>query len=288
MRYCLLYYGLISLAVTMFSVQFFCNQQYERECKSGLSSSMMFIFGGAVAGLVVLLAVNGFKWEFTPFTLFMASLAAIDGMIFNFCSLKALGKINLSLYSLFSMLGGMVLPFCLGVFFFDEQFTLGKAICLVAVIIALTLSVEKGESKGGLIYYIGVFVFNGLSGVIAKFFQASDLPKTSEAAYSVWTAVMTALFSGVILLCAVRKSPIKLNVKAVVSMAGNGILNRVANFLLLLSLAYLPASVQYPMITGGVMIVSTIIGYFTPNKPKTREWISLALSFAGIMALVLI
>ena len=99
---------------------------------------------------------------------------------------------------------------------------------------------------------------------------------------------MTALFSGVILLFAVRKSPIKLNAKAVVSMAGNGILNRVANFLLLLSLAYLPASVQYPMITGGVMIVSTIIGYFTPNKPKAREWISLALSFAGIMALVLI
>lgn len=279
---------MVMAAVVMFGLQFFCNQQYERECKSGLSSSMMFIFGGAVAGLVVLLAVNGFRWEFTPFTLFMASLAAIDGMVFNFCSLKALGKINLSLYSLFSMLGGMVLPFCLGVFFFDEQFTLGKAICLVAVIIALTLSVEKGESKGGLIYYIGVFVFNGLSGVIAKFFQASDLPKTSEAAYSVWTAVMTALFSGVILLFAVRKSSIKLNAKAVVSMAGNGILNRVANFLLLLSLAYLPASVQYPMITGGVMIVSTIIGYFTPNKPKAREWISLALSFAGIMALVLI
>lgn len=275
-------------AVVMFGLQFFCNQQYERECKSGLSASMMFIFGGAVAGLVVLLAVNGFKWEFTPFTVLMASLAALDGMAFSFCSLKALGKINLSLYSLFSMLGGMVLPFCLGVFFFDEQFTFGKAICLVAVIAALFLSVEKGEGKGGTVYYIGVFVFNGLSGVISKFFQASDLPKTSEAAYSVWTAVMTALISGVILIFVWKKSPLKLNAKALVSMAGNGILNRVANFLLLLSLAYLPASVQYPMITGGVMIVSTLLGYFTTNKPKTREWISLALSFAGIMALVLL
>ncbi len=284
----MLYYAMVMAAVVMFGLQFFCNQQYERECKSGLSASMMFIFGGAVAGLVVLLAVNGFKWEFTPFTVLMASLAALDGMAFSFCSLKALGKINLSLYSLFSMLGGMVLPFCLGVFFFDEQFTFGKAICLVAVIAALFLSVEKGEGKGGTVYYIGVFVFNGLSGVISKFFQASELPKTSEAAYSVWTAVMTALISGVILIFVWKKSPLKLNAKALVSMAGNGILNRVANFLLLLSLAYLPASVQYPMITGGVMIVSTLLGYFTPNKPKTREWISLALSFAGIMALVLI
>lgn len=284
----MLYYAMVMAAVVMFGLQFFCNQQYERECKSGLSASMMFIFGGAVAGLVVLLAVNGFKWEFTPFTVLMASLAALDGMAFSFCSLKALGKINLSLYSLFSMLGGMVLPFCLGVFFFDEQFTFGKAICLVAVIAALFLSVEKGEGKGGTVYYIGVFVFNGLSGVISKFFQASELPKTSEAAYSVWTAVMTALISGVILIFVWKKSPLKLNAKALVSMAGNGILNRVANFLLLLSLAYLPASVQYPMITGGVMIISTLLGYFTPNKPKTREWISLALSFAGIMALVLL
>lgn len=279
---------MVMAAVVMFGLQFFCNQQYERECKSSFTSSMMFIFGGALAGLVVLFIVNGFKWEFTPFTLFMASLAALDGMIFNFCSMKALGKINLSLYSLFSMLGGMVLPFCLGVFFFDEKFTLGKAICLVAVIVALSLSVEKGKSKGGTIYYIGVFVFNGLSGVISKFFQASDFAKTSEAAYSVWTAVVTAVISGVFLLFSFRKSPMKLSLKAVLCMSGNGILNRVANYLLLLSLAFLPASVQYPMITGGVMIVSTLLSYFTPNKPKVKEWISIALSFAGIMAMILI
>lgn len=279
---------MVMTAVVMFGLQFFCNQQYERECKSSLSSSMMFIFGGAVAGLVVLLAVNGFKWEFTPFTVFMASLAALDGMAFSFCSMKALGKINLSLYSLFSMLGGMVLPFCLGVFFFDEKFTLGKVICLVTVAVALSLSVERGTDKGGTVYYIGVFVFNGLSGVIAKLFQSGNYPKTSEAAYSVWTAVVTAVLSGIILLFALRKEKLKLSPKAVLMMSGNGILNRVANFLLLLSLAYLPASVQYPMITGGVMIVSTLLGYFTPNKPKAREWISLALSFAGIMALVLL
>lgn len=279
---------MVMAAVVMFGLQFFCNQQYERECKSSFTSSMMFIFGGALAGLVVLLAVNGMKWEFTPFTVIMAALAALDGMAFSFCSMKALGKINLSLYSLFSMLGGMVLPFCLGVFFFDEKFTPGKAICLVLVIIALTLSVEKGKSKGGTIYYIGVFVFNGLSGVISKFFQASDFAKTSEAAYSVWTAVVTALISGIALLISFRQSPMKLSLKAVFWMSGNGILNRVANFLLLLSLAYLPASVQYPMITGGVMIVSSLLGYFTPNKPKLKEWISVALSFAGIMAMVLL
>ena len=152
---------------------------------------------------------------------------------------------------------------------------------IAAIIIVLILALA-----GGTVYYIGVFVFNGLSGVISKFFQASDFEKTSEAAYSVWTAVLTALISGVILLFTFRKSPIKLNAKAVLSMAGNGVLNRVANYLLLLSLAFLPASVQYPMITGGVMIVSTLLSYFTPNKPRKRELITVALSFIGILFLV--
>ena len=68
-------------------------------------------------------------------------------------------------------------------------------------------------------------------------------------------------------------------------MAGNGVLNRVANYLLLLSLAFLPASVQYPMITGGVMIVSTLICFFGKNKPTKKELLSLLFAFAGMLAL---
>ena len=52
--------------------------------------------------------------------------------------------------------------------------------------------------------------------------------------------------------------------------------------------AVLPASVQYPFVTGGVMIVSTIISAITGKAPSKRELLALTLSFLGIMALVLI
>ena len=71
-------------------------------------------------------------------------------------------------------------------------------------------------------------------------------------------------------------------------MLGYGILNKIGNFLLLIALAHLPASVQYPMVTGGVMICSTVICFFTRQKPGKREIASLALSFIGILALVLL
>ena len=42
------------------------------------------------------------------------------------------------------------------------------------------------------------------------------------------------------------------------------------------------------MIIGGVMVISTLLCLATPNKPKRNDWIAVALSFAGVLALVLI
>ena len=67
--------------------------------------------------------------------------------------------------------------------------------------------------------------------------------------------------------------------------ASAGIINRLANFLLLIALVHVEASVQYPLITGGVMIVSTIISYFGKSKPTKRELASVALAFFGMLAL---
>ena len=68
----------------------------------------------------------------------------------------------------------------------------------------------------------------------------------------------------------------------------NGITNRVANFLLVIALAHVDASVQYPMVTGGVMIVSTLICFFGKNKPSKKEMLSVILAFVGMLALFVI
>ncbi|MBR2432837.1 MAG: hypothetical protein IKB23_07970, partial [Clostridia bacterium] len=68
----------------------------------------------------------------------------------------------------------------------------------------------------------------------------------------------------------------------------NGITNRVANFLLVIALAHVDASVQYPMVTGGVMIVSTLICFFGKNKPSKKEILSVILAFVGMLALFVI
>ena len=91
-----------------------------------------------------------------------------------------------------------------------------------------------------------------------------------------------------IILVFLRNNLPKLDKSSFACLGAYGILNKVANYMLLIALAHVPASTQYPMVTGGVMIVSTILGFFTAKKPSKKEIISVALSFAGIMALVII
>ena len=93
----LLYYGLISAAVVMFSFQFYFNQKFERIEGSTLRAAAAFMFRSSIAGVIILLIINRFKVEFAPFTLFMSSLTALVYILYNICSIRALGKINLSL-----------------------------------------------------------------------------------------------------------------------------------------------------------------------------------------------
>jgi len=52
-----------------------------------------------------------------------------------------------------------------------------------------------------------------------------------------------------------------------------------------IALVHIDASIQYPMITGGVIIVSTIICFLKKEKPKRKELLAVALSFVGLLIL---
>ena len=282
-----MYYGLLILAVVMFGVQFFFNDAYKKERGSDVTAALTLTFLSGIAGLVCLIIINGFDISATPFTVIMGAVTALNSVLFTFCSLKALEKINLSLFSVFTMLGGMMLPFVQGLIFYDEPMTVAKALCLIFVILALALTVNKGERRGGTVYYIGVFVLNGMSGVLSKLYQELPYEKSSSAVYSVWIAIMSSAMAVLCLLFMIKKMRIP-SVKGVLFGMGCGSISRVANYLLLLALVGLPSSVQYPFVTGGTMIVSTVISVITGQKTSQKEILSVALSFTGILLLVFI
>ena len=295
------YYILILLSVGMFGGGFALQNLYRKKRGSGFIISMESALIGSFAGLIVLLIINGFSFEITWFTLLMAVCAAVNSIAFTFCTFKSLDYINLSLFSLFSMLGGMALPFFQGILFYNEGITLAKCLCVAFICVALAFTVEKGEKKKGTIFYIGIFILNGMAGVISKIFSASELPKTSAAGYSIWIAICTIVLSGIVFAVLTildkrkgvpKDEQEKVSKKSLWQSYGFGALygaiNKVANFLLVIALAHVDVSVQYPMVTGGTMIVSTILCCFGDKKPNKKEIISVALAFVGMLALFVI
>ena len=282
-----MYYGIISISALLFSLVFVFSDKYREKYGSGTDAVLKFTAGSHFAGFIALIIINKFRFEFTPFTAVVAFVAAFDVILFNIFSLRALGKTNLSKYSVFSMIGGMALPFSAGILFFKEELTVGKTVCLLLVALALVFTVEKGDKKGGTIYYIGVFVTNGLYGVINKYFSAAGFEKTSDAGYSVLIEGITVLLCLILLIFAKDRIGI-VKGKGLFYMGGYGAMCAVGNLFLLIALRELPASAQYPFVTGGVMIISTIYSFFTENKPGKKEIVSVVFAMLGILALVLL
>ena len=289
-----MYYGMIALSVFMFSTNFVFSRQYRKRMGSGFFQTFLLSFCGSVAGLIVMsltqALTDGIKFEFSVFSLVMALMTVLNGLLLNYCSLRTLGIVNLSLYSIIMMLGGMVLPSVVGVLFFDEGMTLAKGLCYLFIVAALVLTFEKSSqktsSKSAYIYYAGVFILNGMSGVINKIFNSAPYERISAAGYSLLTAMCNFTVSGLLVLILFRSFKGKISLPALgFGFTGGGI-NRFANFLLVAALAHVHASVQYPMVTGGTMIISTVIAFFTKDKPTKRQIVSVVLAFIGIVLLV--
>ena len=285
-----MYYAIIILSVIMFGGCFALKDVYRAKRGSGIKISLQFSLTSSIAALFAMAIISGLKFEFTTFTLIMAVLSSLNGFAFTFFSFKALAVTNLSVYSLFSMLGGMVLPFAQGILFYDEDLTLAKSVCFLFIFVALILTVERGEKKRGALYYAGIFILNGMSGVISKIYTSAPFEKASAAGYSTLGALSSVIIAALLLIILGKKmgetpksTPFTIGISAV-----SGITNKIANFLLVVALAHVDASVQYPMVTGGVMIISTAVCYLSKKKPSKKEILSVVFAFIGLLLLFII
>lgn len=287
-------YTLILLSTAMFGLGFVCQDLYRRERGSNVLISLQYSFISSCISLLVFLSFNGFRFACTPFVFIMALLCAASNFGFTFCSFKSLGIINLSLYSLFSMLGGMVLPFLQGILFYGEPVTVANALCFLLILVALGVTVERDSGKkGGTVYYVGVFTLNGMSGVLSKIFNEAPFDKGSGdplVSYSVMSGLLTVMIAGALILYFSERQKEELprmSLRSNLISGTGGLINRLANYILTIALLSVPASVQYPMVTGGVMIFSTLACFLMKVKPSKRELISIAIAFIALVVLVL-
>lgn len=277
----MLNYILVFSATILFALQFFFNQRFEQSRGSDLKSALEFTLYKSVIIVVIMLFISKFNILVTPFSVGLATVYAVACILMTYFSLKAFAIANLSVYSVFSMLGGMLLPFLLGVGFYDEKLTHFKVACFVLIVVSVLLNIKSGNgNKKAILYYMAVFMLNGSVGVISKIHQSSEIAHTDSTGFMFLSSMASIIISAIWLLIKYKKIPL-VKGKALAFAGGYGIFNGFGNWFLLVSLVNLPASVQYPLVTGGVMVFSTIISALRKEKLTKTDYIAAGISFVA-------
>lgn len=281
-----MYFLVIIVAAVMFSFQFVFNDGFRREAGSSLNASLKFTLYSSFAGLIVLLVINKLHMEVSLFSVLTACVYSAVCISLSYASIKAFSYANLSVYSVFSMIGGMVLPFLYSIMC-GEEFKAIRLVCCVLIALSVTMSIKKGEhSKKATKYYVLVFVLNGLVGVISKFHQSYPNLCVDSGSFMILTKITAVLFS-LILLLLKKERNFFVSKKALIYSGLHSILNSVGNLLLLIALLHLPASVQYPVVTGGVIIVSTLIDIIRREKITQKELLAAGIAFVATVLMAM-
>lgn len=271
-------YLILILAALLFAVQFLFNQQYRRLKGEGLDATMTFSLYTSAISFVILLVLGGFRLHITWFSLLIAVLYAAVCLLSSYAGLKAFGTANLSVYSIFMMLGGMLLPFAYGILFANEAISFAKALSILLICTAVGCSFEKGaEGKHAYRFYAAIFVLNGLVGVLSKIHLS--VPALAVDSYSFMATIQLALLAMCLLYCFITRQGIpKESGKLYLCLSGYAFCNGIGNLFCQIALTSLPASVQYPIITGGVMVFSTLISLVRREPIGGKTYLAAALA----------
>ena len=298
-------YFLLFLAVVCFAGQFAFTKSYEQTVKSNLVNTLIMLVLTSFFGSLLFFVIGGFKVNFTWFSFVLALLFAVIMLPYFLLGIKALSLGSLAVYSVFMMLGGMLVPFFYGIIFLKESITLTKVLgaILLTVFIVLQCFAQKNDeqnniekssrSKKGLFIIVCLLIFfiNGLTGVIAKAHEIGSNPvdETSFVTlYSALTLIMSLLALATILL--LNKNNDKINLKPAFKLKPIfiafliGASSYTGNFLSLIVAAKVPASVSFPIVSGGVIVLSSIVSrVIYKEKVSKTEWASVVGALISIV-----
>lgn len=299
-------YITIIFAVIFFTAQFAFTKIYESSIKqTKLTTYVMLIITGLV-GAILYLIIGGFKIQFSLVSVFWAVLFAFIMIPYYVIGIKVLSLGSVAIYSMFMMLGGMAVPFLYGIIFLKETVTIGKILGSFLLSFFIFLQAMKGSTKAPdketdkapdkkqkVLFFslcLLIFFINGMTGVIAKAHQITD-GSVDEISFTVISCLFIVILSIILMLpelFTLKKSEalscIKetTKVKPLLSMILIGVATYTGNFLHLLAAATVPASVQFPLVSGGVIVLSALVSTLLFKEKLSKvELISIAGAFVS-------
>ena len=309
---------MLTAAAVAIAGQFSLNKLYEKRIVRSKNHLLIFPIAVSAVSAAMFLCLNAFSLQATGFGVGMAACGAVISVLSAILGIVIVRVGQVSVYTMFMMLGGMLLPYLYGVLFLKEALSPFCIAGLAALAAALALSAfGKGGGSGAKpkkIFYLlcaAAFLLNGGIGIVSKAHQisASALPTYD---FLIWNYLFQFVLSGIAfgayaLFAAHRRKRAeadgasagaqgeaeiaterrKRGLYAFLIVAAYAVVSGGGFLLQLLAAIKLPASMQYPFVTGGSVILTTLAAaLFFREKITLKGYISLILMLAGTVLFV--
>ena len=289
----MIYYLMLIAAVIMLAGNFAFTKLYQKTEGESVESGLKFNIILGIFTFVIFFVINGFKIEANTYAVVMASLQAILVAAYSMVGFKIMSFGDMAYYTLFLMTGGMTIPYVWGLMFLDEEFSILRTVGLLVIILSMVITnLDKNKPTfKQILLCIVVFVLNGFTSVVSKEHQISTLA-VSSSAFVLLTGVAKAVISVPIYIAVKckKKNVIKTEsgkpktslLKTAGIVFGAALISGVSYLLQLIGARELPATVVYPIITGGCIIFTAIAGWlFFKEKPTRPLIIGIVMCFIG-------
>lgn len=307
------YTFLVLLSVVFLALQFSVNKGYQKRFGAGITVSLCFTSLSGILTAFLFFCINGFSLRSTPVSLLYAAAIAVLCLSYNLIGFRIFALGSLSVYTLFLMLGGMILPYFYGVFALDEPATVPRIIGLLILILSLffpLLDARQNGSKKTIVPFFAlcilVFFLNGGVSILSKAHQSAASADTivGTSDFVILTnginGVLSAVSLGIVTFVkrssagfagvnspersAMEKKPLS-GIRHVLLLALAGaVCNGTSYYLQLIGAAHIDASMLYPIVTGGSVVLSALAGilFFHEIPPKWTR-IGLAVTFTATL-----
>lgn len=279
-------YILVLVATMFLAGEFAFSKKYQNLEGTEVIAGLRFNALAGSISAIVMFAAQGFRPEFSWISLALAFSMSACCMAYSIIGFRVLKTGGMALYSTFLMGGGMLLPYLFGVIFLEEVLTAPRIIGMILVLAAVVMTNFRKEKIDGklLLLCVAVFVLNGGVSIISKCHQVCTAPVVSSSAFVMYTGLGRVLFSGAALLICCKKGNKPMKAISAGAVAGAAIIGAASYFLQLIGAKNLPASVLYPMVTGGGIIFSALSGkLFFKEKLSATQIVSIVICFIGTL-----
>ena len=281
-------YIMLTISALLLAVNFALNKVYQGI--KGTSPATGFGFS-SLSGLftaVVFFVINGFKLNFSWYSVIMATLLSSLIISYTLVGFRLLKSGTMTMYTLFLMTGGMIVPYVFGLLFLNEPFSWIRTLALILIIGGVILSNfnrEKINLKQIMMCVI-VFVLNGMVSVVSKLHQIENTYIAVTATEFVLIDGITRfIIAGILYLVTKNReehATQKCIAKPAIIIAFSAVIGGVSYLLQLFGAATLPATILYPFITGGSIVLSSLVGVIVFKEKLSVNLIaSVVICFIG-------